>query len=66
MDGTLAVWVNMEDHLKLVSYRSDACLQEAFKTICINVLKVYFNQLPHTISCCYVFCEKTKGPNIEP
>ncbi|XP_077058198.1 creatine kinase, testis isozyme [Siphateles boraxobius] len=39
-DGTLAVWVNMEDHLKLVSYRSDACLQEAFKTICINVLKM--------------------------
>ncbi|TRZ01108.1 hypothetical protein DNTS_007834, partial [Danionella cerebrum] len=39
-DGSLAVWVNMEDHLKLVSYRSDACLQEAFKTICINLLKL--------------------------
>lgn len=42
-DGTLAIWVNMEDHVKLVSYRSDACLQEAFKTICINVLKVNFD-----------------------
>lgn len=39
-DGTLAIWVNMEDHLKLVSYRSDACLQEAFKTICISVMKL--------------------------
>ncbi|XP_051549450.1 zgc:172076 [Myxocyprinus asiaticus] len=39
-DGTLAIWVNMEDHLKLVSFRSDANLQEAFKTICINLLKM--------------------------
>ncbi|XP_039513129.1 zgc:172076 isoform X2 [Pimephales promelas] len=48
-DGTLAVWVNMEDHLKLVSYRSDACLQEAFKTICINVLKMeaVYNKRKH-------------------
>uniref|UniRef100_UPI003D7D4BCD zgc:172076 n=1 Tax=Danio rerio TaxID=7955 RepID=UPI003D7D4BCD len=49
-DGSLAVWVNMEDHLKLVSYRSDASLQEAFKTICINVqkLETLYKKLRHT------------------
>ncbi|XP_051979548.1 zgc:172076 [Xyrauchen texanus] len=48
-DGTLAIWVNMEDHLKLVSCRSDANLQEAFKTICINLLKmeVLYKKLRH-------------------
>ncbi|XP_066504486.1 zgc:172076 [Hoplias malabaricus] len=39
-DGTLAVWVNMEDHLRLVSSRSDANIQEAFASICISVLKM--------------------------
>ncbi len=48
-DGTLTIWVNMEDHLKLMYYRSDASSQEAFKTICINLLKVNSDCLPHTI-----------------
>ncbi|XP_017539254.2 zgc:172076 isoform X1 [Pygocentrus nattereri] len=39
-DGTLAVWVNMEDHLRLVSSRNDANIQEAFATICIGLLKM--------------------------
>ena len=39
-DGTLAVWVNMEDHLRLVSSRADANIQEAFTTVCLGVLKV--------------------------
>lgn len=37
---SLAIWVNMEDHLKLVSSRSDANIQEAFASICINLVKV--------------------------
>ncbi|KAI4872814.1 hypothetical protein NFI96_016144 [Prochilodus magdalenae] len=39
-DGTLAVWVNMEDHLRLVSSRADANIQEAFTTVCLGVLKM--------------------------
>ncbi|XP_062869336.1 zgc:172076 [Trichomycterus rosablanca] len=39
-DGTLAIWVNMDDHLKLVSSRSDANIQEAFASICINLVKM--------------------------
>lgn len=39
-DGSLVVWVNMEDHLRLVSIRDDANVAEAFKCICINLQKV--------------------------
>ncbi|XP_076879459.1 creatine kinase M-type isoform X2 [Brachyhypopomus gauderio] len=39
-DGTLAIWFNMEDHLRLVSSRNDANIQEAFAAVCINILKV--------------------------
>lgn len=46
-DGSLVVWVNMEDHLRLVSTRDDANIAEAFKCICINLQKVsdYFDFL---------------------
>ncbi|KAG9266420.1 creatine kinase, testis isozyme-like [Astyanax mexicanus] len=39
-DGTLAVWVNMEDHLRLVSSRNDSNIQEAFAVICNSLLKL--------------------------
>ncbi|KAL7403857.1 hypothetical protein ABVT39_005994 [Epinephelus coioides] len=42
-DGSLVVWVNMEDHLRLVSTRDDANITEAFKCICINLQKVKYS-----------------------
>ncbi|XP_033943868.1 creatine kinase B-type [Pseudochaenichthys georgianus] len=39
-DGSLVVWVNMEDHLRLVSTRDDANITEAFKCMCINLQKL--------------------------
>ncbi len=42
-DGSLVVWVNMEDHLRLVSTRDDSNIAEAFKCICINLQKVSDN-----------------------
>ncbi|KAI5101058.1 hypothetical protein C0J45_8261 [Silurus meridionalis] len=49
-NGSLAVWLNMEDHLKLVSSRTDADLQEAFASICINLVKLeaIYNILRHS------------------
>ncbi|KAM4604482.1 creatine kinase, testis isozyme [Polymixia lowei] len=48
-DGSLVVWVNLEDHLKLVSTRGDANVAEAFKSICINLakLEVLYKTLRH-------------------
>ncbi|XP_055073609.2 creatine kinase M-type [Misgurnus anguillicaudatus] len=39
-DGSLAIWINMEEHLKLIAFRKDANLQEAFKTVCIHLMKL--------------------------
>ncbi|KAI4832235.1 hypothetical protein KUCAC02_015209 [Chaenocephalus aceratus] len=39
-DGSLVVWVNMEDHLRLVSTRDDANITEAFRCMCINLQKL--------------------------
>ncbi|XP_060919963.1 zgc:172076 isoform X2 [Labrus mixtus] len=39
-DGSLVVWINMEDHLKLVSTRGDANMAEAFRTVCMNLQKL--------------------------
>ncbi|XP_072239651.1 creatine kinase M-type [Leuresthes tenuis] len=48
-DSSLVVWVNMEDHLKLVSTRDDANVAEAFKCICITLQKLeeYYKELRH-------------------
>ncbi|XP_071380520.1 creatine kinase M-type [Centroberyx affinis] len=48
-DGSLVVWVNLEDHLKLVSTRDDANIAEAFKSICVNLLQLEarYKQLRH-------------------
>ncbi|XP_037545974.1 zgc:172076 [Nematolebias whitei] len=48
-DGSFMVWVNMEDHLKLVSVCHDANVAEAFKSICINLQKLqeYYRELRH-------------------
>ncbi|XP_044199666.1 zgc:172076 [Thunnus albacares] len=52
-DGSLVVWVNMEDHLRLVSMRDDANIAEAFKCICINLQKLeeYYKALRHPFIC---------------
>ncbi|XP_021413077.1 zgc:172076 [Oncorhynchus mykiss] len=39
-DGTLVVWVNIDDHLRLVTTRDDANIAEAFQCICVNILKL--------------------------
>ncbi|XP_028828639.1 creatine kinase M-type isoform X2 [Denticeps clupeoides] len=39
-DGSLVVWINTEDHLRLLSSRTDANIQEAFKCICVNLVKL--------------------------
>ncbi|XP_065816886.1 zgc:172076 isoform X1 [Labrus bergylta] len=39
-DGSLVVWINMEDHLKLVSTRGDANMAKAFRTVCMNLQKL--------------------------
>ncbi|XP_026179740.1 creatine kinase M-type [Mastacembelus armatus] len=48
-DGSLMVWINMDDHLRLVSTRNDANIAEAFKCICINLQKLedYYRELRH-------------------
>ncbi|KAK5926059.1 hypothetical protein CgunFtcFv8_021662 [Champsocephalus gunnari] len=48
-DGSLVVWVNMEDHLRLVSTRDDANITEAFKCMCINLQKLedLYRELKH-------------------
>ncbi|XP_069386161.1 creatine kinase M-type isoform X3 [Paralichthys olivaceus] len=48
-DGSLVVWVNMEDHLRLVSTQDDANMVEAFKRICINLQKLdaYYREFKH-------------------
>nr|XP_046233191.1 zgc:172076 isoform X2 [Scatophagus argus] len=48
-NGSLVVWVNMEDHLRLVSTREDANIAEAFKCICVNVQKLeeFYRKLRH-------------------
>ncbi|KAJ8371776.1 hypothetical protein AAFF_G00302460 [Aldrovandia affinis] len=39
-DGSLVVWINLEDHLQLAAKRTDANIREAFECICINLLKL--------------------------
>uniref|UniRef100_UPI0037E7CB4D creatine kinase M-type isoform X1 n=2 Tax=Semicossyphus pulcher TaxID=241346 RepID=UPI0037E7CB4D len=48
-DGSLVVWINMEDHLRLVSSRGDANVAEAFKSICVSLqeLEDFYRKLKH-------------------
>ncbi|XP_062244333.1 zgc:172076 isoform X1 [Platichthys flesus] len=48
-DGSLKVWVNMEDHLRLVSTQDHANIVEAFKSSCINLQKLgaSYSELHH-------------------
>ncbi|XP_036373180.1 creatine kinase M-type-like [Megalops cyprinoides] len=39
-DGNLMVWINIEDHLQLVSKQTDSNIKEAFERACVNVLKL--------------------------
>ncbi|XP_061582350.1 zgc:172076 isoform X1 [Cololabis saira] len=52
-DGSLVVWVNMDDHLRLVSIQEDANVAEAFKCICINLQKLEqrYKALRHPFIC---------------
>ncbi|KAM8878086.1 uncharacterized protein AB9W97_014099 [Spinachia spinachia] len=38
-DGSLVVWVHVDNHLRLVSTRDDANIVEAFKCVCVNLQK---------------------------
>ncbi|XP_028267303.1 creatine kinase M-type isoform X2 [Parambassis ranga] len=48
-DGSLVVWVNIEDHIRLVSTQDDGNVAEAFKSICINLQKLeeFYRELRH-------------------
>lgn len=39
-DGSLVVWVNMEDHLRVVYSRADANIAEAFRFLSIKLKQV--------------------------
>uniref|UniRef100_A0A3P8YNT0 creatine kinase n=2 Tax=Esox lucius TaxID=8010 RepID=A0A3P8YNT0_ESOLU len=39
-DRTLVVWININDHLKLVTTRDDANIAKAFQCICVNLQKL--------------------------
>ncbi|XP_004065574.1 creatine kinase M-type-like [Oryzias latipes] len=48
-DGRLVIWVNIDDHLRLVSHRDDANVAEAFKRVFINLQKLedHYRALKH-------------------
>ncbi|KAM9769308.1 creatine kinase M-type-like isoform 2-T2 [Menidia menidia] len=48
-DNSLVIWVNMEDHIRLVSARDDANVAEAFKCVCSNLQKLqdFYQELRH-------------------
>ncbi|XP_029014148.1 zgc:172076 isoform X4 [Betta splendens] len=48
-DGSLVIWVNMDEHLRLVSTRGDANVAEALRCICTNLqkLETCFQELRH-------------------
>ncbi|XP_078128508.1 creatine kinase M-type [Sander vitreus] len=48
-DGGLVVWINIEDHLRLVSTRDDANITEAFKRLYVNLQKLeeFYGELRH-------------------
>ncbi|XP_039469848.1 zgc:172076 isoform X1 [Oreochromis aureus] len=48
-DRSLLVWVNIDEHLRLVSTREDANVAQAFQCICINLQKLekYYRGLRH-------------------
>ncbi|KAJ8384775.1 hypothetical protein AAFF_G00198610 [Aldrovandia affinis] len=39
-EGNLVVWINVEDHLQLVSARRDSNIKEAFESACIHLQKL--------------------------
>lgn len=41
IDGSLLVWVNLEDHLKVVTHRADGNIPEAFRRLCNTLEKVH-------------------------
>lgn len=41
-DGRLQVWVNFEDHLRVVTSRADGNISEAFIRLCSSLEKVYY------------------------
>lgn len=41
-DGSLLVWVNFEDHLRVVTSRADGNISEAFIRLCSSLEKVHF------------------------
>ncbi|XP_035257080.1 creatine kinase M-type [Anguilla anguilla] len=39
-EGNLAVWINIEDHLQLVTARADSNIKEAFQCVCVYLQKL--------------------------
>lgn len=39
-DGSLVVWVNMDEHLRVVSSRADGDIAEAFRFLSVKLKKV--------------------------
>lgn len=51
-DGSLLVWVNLEDHLKVVTLRADSNISEAFKCLCSSLkkLEASYRRLRHSFA----------------
>ncbi|XP_036402033.1 creatine kinase M-type-like [Megalops cyprinoides] len=49
-DGNLAVWINIDDHLQLVSARTDSNIKKAFESACVHLqkLEVQYRKLRHS------------------
>ncbi|XP_075907501.1 creatine kinase B-type isoform X2 [Nelusetta ayraudi] len=51
-DGSLLVWVNLEDHLKVVTHRADGNIPEAFRRLCntLEKLEASYQRLRHSFA----------------
>ncbi|KAG9334869.1 hypothetical protein JZ751_006346, partial [Albula glossodonta] len=49
-DGNLVVWVNVDDHLQLVSARTDSNIRKAFESVCVHLkkLEALYRKLRHS------------------
>ncbi|KAI1886349.1 hypothetical protein AGOR_G00213080 [Albula goreensis] len=49
-DGDLVVWVNVDDHLQLVSARTDSNIRKAFESVCVHLkkLEALYRKLRHS------------------
>ncbi|KAI1896917.1 hypothetical protein AGOR_G00099810 [Albula goreensis] len=55
-DSSLTVWINFDDHLQMVSKRTDSNIKEAFECVIINILKL--EALYRKLRCWFVWKEQ--------